>query len=323
MLLTLGLLFLQLAGASLQTKDFYRLANHSMGSFYQGNVILNETSSNEENEIFIESQEFSVKETTFHRGDAEVTLREICLKKNNRKLLLLLENGILTDCNYENKFPKQCTEEILSSGNLKSSISLYKQENNSLSIITKFPWLWNVENLYKQCRDIKSRNRNQIIHQQRQWNQQTRLERFRKSEENHNRSRRDLFLIPGTKWCGKGYSATKYTSLGGFGTADSCCRKHDTSCPFWIPAFESRYGLYNWGVSTMMHCACDERFRTCLKMAQSSSANMVGKIFFNVIRLKCFILKKRKKKICKKWATKSKCLEYEKYKAVLKKNLYY
>ncbi|XP_043470952.1 uncharacterized protein LOC122504114 isoform X1 [Leptopilina heterotoma] len=319
MLLTLGLLFLQLAGSSLQTKDFFLLENHSMDSFYQGNVILNETSSNEGKEIFIESPEFSVKETTFNRGDAEVTLREVCLKKKNRKLLLLFENGILTDCNDENKSPEQCTEEISS---LENVDSFHKQENNS-SIVKQFTWLLDIENLYQHCNGVKSRNKNQIIYQHRQWNQLSLVEKSREFEGNHIRSRRDLFLIPGTKWCGKGYSATKYTSLGGFGTADSCCRKHDLSCPFWIPAFESRYGLYNWGVSTMMHCACDERFRTCLKMAQSSSANVVGKIFFNVIRLKCFILKKRKKKFCKKWAAKGKCLEYDKYKAVLKKNLYY
>lgn len=74
-----------------------------------------------------------------------------------------------------------------------------------------------------------------------------------------NRTRRELFMIPGTQWCGRGDRATKYTNLGGFGLADACCRKHDTSCPFHIPAFGKRYGVFNWRISSMMHCACDER----------------------------------------------------------------
>lgn len=69
----------------------------------------------------------------------------------------------------------------------------------------------------------------------------------------------DLFRVPGTKWCGKGYAALKYTHLGGFGMADKCCRVHDTACPFYIAAFEEKYGLFNWRINTIMHCTCDER----------------------------------------------------------------
>uniref|UniRef100_A0A182WES3 phospholipase A2 n=1 Tax=Anopheles minimus TaxID=112268 RepID=A0A182WES3_9DIPT len=32
-------------------------------------------------------------------------------------------------------------------------------------------------------------------------------------------------------------------------------------------------------------------FRTCLKMADSSDANLVGKLFFNIVQMKCFVLK--------------------------------
>jgi Phospholipase A2 len=34
----------------------------------------------------------------------------------------------------------------------------------------------------------------------------------------------------------------------------------------------------------------NRRFRTCLKMASSSDANMVGKLFFNIVQIKCFVL---------------------------------
>ncbi|XP_053679159.1 uncharacterized protein LOC128730151 [Anopheles nili] len=108
------------------------------------------------------------------------------------------------------------------------------------------------------------------------------------------RQRRDLsdmLRVPGTKWCGKGWSARNYVEMGGFSKADRCCRQHDLSCPFWILGFETKYSLFNWRVNTLMHCGCDERFRTCLKMADSSDANLVGKLFFNIVQMKCFVLK--------------------------------
>ncbi|XP_062555889.1 uncharacterized protein LOC134220809 isoform X1 [Armigeres subalbatus] len=108
------------------------------------------------------------------------------------------------------------------------------------------------------------------------------------------RQRRDLssmLRIPGTKWCGKGWSARSYVEMGGLSKADRCCRQHDLSCPFWILGFETKYGVFNWRVNTLMHCSCDERFRTCLKTADSSDANMVGKVFFNIVQSKCFVLK--------------------------------
>ncbi|KAF5308042.1 hypothetical protein FQR65_LT06417 [Abscondita terminalis] len=132
----------------------------------------------------------------------------------------------------------------------------------------------------------------------------------------------DLLQIPGTKWCGKGYSAEKYTHLGGFSKTDKCCRKHDTGCPFWIGGFERKYGLFNWRVNTLMHCSCDDRFRACLKMADTSDANLVGKLFFNIVQTKCFVLKPRK--YCAKRAWWGKCTKtkYVKH-AVIRDNLSY
>lgn len=132
----------------------------------------------------------------------------------------------------------------------------------------------------------------------------------------------DLMRIPGTKWCGKGWSAKKYGHLGGFSGADRCCRQHDTSCPFYIGTMETKYGLFNWRMNTLMHCSCDNRFRSCLKMANTKSADFVGKLFFNVVQTKCFILKPET--ICVKRTAKGECLEYEYRKtAHLKDNLPY
>lgn len=69
----------------------------------------------------------------------------------------------------------------------------------------------------------------------------------------------ELLRVPGTKWCGKGFSATRYSQLGGYTRTDRCCRVHDLRCPFWIGGMEKKYGLFNWRVNTLMHCRCDER----------------------------------------------------------------
>ncbi|XP_055707004.1 uncharacterized protein LOC129804039 isoform X3 [Phlebotomus papatasi] len=124
------------------------------------------------------------------------------------------------------------------------------------------------------------------------------------------RKRRDLsnvLIIGNTKWCGRGFIATKYTDMGGFSKADRCCRQHDKFCPFWISGFETKYGIFNWRVGTLSHCKCDYRFRTCLKMADSPDANIVGKIFFNIVQSKCFILKPEK--YCKQRSWWGECLK--------------
>ncbi|KAG8232074.1 hypothetical protein J437_LFUL011621, partial [Ladona fulva] len=77
-------------------------------------------------------------------------------------------------------------------------------------------------------------------------------------DERRKREVLDVMRIPGTKWCGKGGTAERYNQLGGFGSADRCCRHHD-SCPVYINAMERKFGVFNWRASTVMHCACDER----------------------------------------------------------------
>ncbi|KAL0852850.1 hypothetical protein ABMA27_012648 [Loxostege sticticalis] len=145
------------------------------------------------------------------------------------------------------------------------------------------------------------------------------------SENSLARPKRDameLLRVPGTKWCGKGFSATRYSQLGGYTRTDRCCRVHDLRCPFWIGGMEKKYGLYNWRVNTLMHCRCDERFRACLKLADTSVSNMVGKLFFNVVQTKCFVLKPVK--ICTQRSWWGRCLRrgYTKQ-AFLRDNLPY
>ena len=40
-----------------------------------------------------------------------------------------------------------------------------------------------------------------------------------------------------------------------------------------------------------MHCSCDDRFRSCLKMVDSQASAIVGNFFFNVGNTKCFVFK--------------------------------
>lgn len=102
------------------------------------------------------------------------------------------------------------------------------------------------------------------------------------------RRRRDLtnlLQVPGTYWCGISNSAKKYAELGGRSKADRCCRQHDSKCPLWIMGFETKYGLFNWRINTLMHCKCDDRYQSA-KHGQNSSS--VGRflIFFSFFH--CF-----------------------------------
>lgn len=106
----------------------------------------------------------------------------------------------------------------------------------------------------------------------------------------HKRAISDWFLSPNTKWCGKGHSASEYRQLGGASRADMCCRTHD-HCKYMIPPMSTNFQTFNFRPFTISHCACDTRFRTCLKLADSKDANLVGKLFFNVMQMKCFVFK--------------------------------
>uniref|UniRef100_A0A2A4JUN0 Phospholipase A2 n=1 Tax=Heliothis virescens TaxID=7102 RepID=A0A2A4JUN0_HELVI len=135
------------------------------------------------------------------------------------------------------------------------------------------------------------------------------------------RSFRENFIVPGTKWCGAGHIAAKYGELGHDAAEDRCCRSHD-HCRFNIGMFKRRFGYFNYRPYTISHCRCDRRFRACLKLADTSVSNMVGKLFFNVVQTKCFILKPVK--MCTQRSWWGKCLRrgYTKQ-AYLRDNLPY
>nr|XP_027229029.1 group 3 secretory phospholipase A2-like [Penaeus vannamei] len=117
----------------------------------------------------------------------------------------------------------------------------------------------------------------------------------------------ELLILPGTHWCGNEDMASSYSDLSGFVGADSCCRTHDM-CPVNIHGLTRKYGIYNSRLTTISHCACDERFRACLRKSKTGASNMVGTVFFDVVKTRCFVFKMEK--TCKKWSWWGRCEKY-------------
>ncbi|XP_052125527.1 group 3 secretory phospholipase A2 [Frankliniella occidentalis] len=159
---------------------------------------------------------------------------------------------------------------------------------------------------YPRLREACEENHNQI---RRLLDGHQRGEESAKHElERRKRSLQDALMAPGTKWCGKHHRADTYSSLGAFSHTDRCCRRHD-QCKMAIPSFATKFGLFNHRPFTISYCGCDKRFRTCLKVAGNGPANLVGKLFFNVVQTKCFVLKP--KKVCLKTSWWGKCIKWQ------------
>lgn len=118
---------------------------------------------------------------------------------------------------------------------------------------------------------------------------------------NEEKSFLDAVRMPGTDWCGKGWRTDSYQKLGGFSDADRCCRQHDLGCPISIQPGETKYALTNMRFHTVMHCTCDDRFRSCLKMTSSKSGDIVGNLFFNIANIPCFVFKKAEVCVERNW----------------------
>ncbi|KFB49061.1 AGAP000899-PA-like protein [Anopheles sinensis] len=93
-------------------------------------------------------------------------------------------------------------------------------------------------------------------------------------------------IIPGTKWCGTGDIAESYHDLGDDATMDRCCRTHDL-CPMKVRAYQKRYNLSNNSIYTKSHCKCDDMLYECLKATNTSAAQVMGSIYFNLVQVPC------------------------------------
>ena len=99
----------------------------------------------------------------------------------------------------------------------------------------------------------------------------------------------NLGVLPQTLWCGLGQKTLEYSDLGEDRELDKCCRAHD-HCPIISRGFSRDNPL----PYTVSHCLCDQKFAECLKEVGSNTANIIGRVFFNIIRIRCFELVKNK-----------------------------
>jgi len=93
-------------------------------------------------------------------------------------------------------------------------------------------------------------------------------------------------ILPGTKWCGSGDLATTFFDLGPEVKLDMCCRTHDL-CPSKVRAYSTRYNITNNSMYTKSHCICDKTFFNCLKKANHPTGDLMGSIYFNILRVPC------------------------------------
>ncbi|XP_071052339.1 uncharacterized protein [Onthophagus taurus] len=250
---------------------------------------------NGELETLIKFGGISAKEISVaNKNESGLSLRQI--SNGKRFLQLIYDEESLKECNYIQE--KDQVEKFLNSFN---PANFYNSSSTSKVIVDNLrdrnlppnvkSW-FNFRRMKKLChqklREIKSELKKL---------EKRRLEEM-EQENLFGRTRRDIsdFLrVPGTQWCGKGYSAKKYTDVGMFSQTDRCCRKHDLACPYWIGGFQMKYGVRNNMINTLMHCSCDERFRACLKRVGTIDANLVGNIFFNFVQRECFTLEPKNK----------------------------
>lgn len=126
------------------------------------------------------------------------------------------------------------------------------------------------------------------------------------------RKRSSLFasflMYPGTKWCGRGQLAKANDELGEDNELDVCCRDHDLCSPLIHP-FNRKFHYFNYRFHAVLHCKCDEEFRRCLQQSLSPNANFLGKIYFNIMGSKCFVL--RDTQVCKAYTWYGTCAEYK------------
>ncbi|XP_045782210.1 uncharacterized protein LOC123878878 isoform X3 [Maniola jurtina] len=263
----------------------------------------------------------TAKETFVSADGSGLKLRQLT---DGRHLVQVIytPNGVLQDCEYLSE-PKSARNFIKT---LRKELKLALDEE-SYRLLEKTPRNYEEERYYRHFGNVTFRilkNGEKLPPDVASWFNYDRLktECFEKHEEltfmmeNRNkvsenslqRSRRSLrenFIMPGTKWCGAGQLAETYTELGPDRNEDRCCRAHD-NCRMNIGGFKRRFGYFNVMPFTISHCRCDRRFRACLKLADTSVSNMVGKLFFNIVQTKCFILKPVK--VCTHRSWWGKCL---------------
>lgn len=263
-----------------------------------------------------------------HRG---VTAKETAVLKGYRKglkyreltdgkhfiQLIYDDDEVLRDCEYLHdhhevtKFLKQFRAELRELI-ATSNVTITSLEDDAHGLNAQEHGWFHYENLRDQCR--RRHRELKLMLRMDQKHNTSMIE----NESSKSRSKRAFLIMPGTYWCGLSDASSLYTDLGGMEATDKCCRIHD-HCKNNILPFQKKFNYHNTGPFTISHCFCDASFRACLKMVRTSDANVVGKIFFNIVQTKCFVIKK--KPVCRERTWRGKCIKKKSIKqAVLRAN---
>ncbi|XP_039292078.1 uncharacterized protein LOC111056482 isoform X3 [Nilaparvata lugens] len=268
-------------------------------------VVSYEKLSDGEMETLVRHKGVSAKETSMRprgqKNGATLKLRQV---SDGRVLLQLIYglDGALKDCEQLHdaasvtQFVRSFDDALRAKGNVTTLTHLTRD----------LRWL-NMHKLRMACH----RNQRLLAKVARRTSRDDGSSHKRRHRADNFLQRSGVLVAPGTKWCGHSDTADTVMSLGAFGATDRCCRSHDL-CPTNVPGLSQKFNFFNYRPFTLSHCSCDARFRACLKMANTGTANLVGKLFFNVVQTKCFILKPEVVCVQRSWW--GKCVKTERRK---------
>ncbi|XP_046346212.1 uncharacterized protein LOC124126741 [Haliotis rufescens] len=312
-------------------------------SLFSKNFLSVNLNENQHRELRISYKRILILETTAFMDTPDVLIvRRIT--DGRRLVQLVFQHGGLRDCEYtENRkmvlrllsdFTQ--AKKILSRSSLTNVMQVYPNTSalqsggavhrvHTPDQLGRFRGYTDIHSQAKTCHQLVSNMKRQAM---REAVHNRRKDKFANSSKFgarknvtshlHVRSKRDLFsgwlIFPGTKWCGDGDVADSYDDLGYDRKTDACCRKHD-SCPHIIERFSYKYNYFNYKFHTLSHCNCDNRFRRCLKRSKSSTAKLVGQLFFNILNPQCFKFTKKRACLTRTWL--GTCHKYGKGKSAL------
>ncbi|XP_050506396.1 uncharacterized protein LOC114335054 [Diabrotica virgifera virgifera] len=192
----------------------------------------------------------SAKETRVARG-SKFGLKFRQLTRTNHFIQLIYDDDDqLIDCEFGHD--QNQTKTFLSSfkrdlSNLITTSNLTVESLDGKELPRAFLWM-NYSHLRDDCK-----------HRHRELRQNIKKERvFLDNQRFPKRSKRSIFILPGTNWCGDRNRARKYTDVGSMMLTDRCCRRHDF-CKMDIPGMTKKYNYFNYRLFTLSHCRCDRR----------------------------------------------------------------
>nr|ACO15439.1 Phospholipase A2 isozymes PA3A/PA3B/PA5 [Caligus clemensi] len=115
-----------------------------------------------------------------------------------------------------------------------------------------------------------------------------------------------------TKFCIKGNARYNPNFYDGDNPTDECCREFHI-CGATIGELHHQFGFLNVYPYNMKQCGCLDRFKTCLSTVKQKEENVelatkIQRLFFDVLKMKCFELKEQES--CIKWSKwHDECLE--------------